>query len=451
VAWKAGLACGGSVRVFVETIRGDEKASLLHRLAADVESRRPVALILDLASGDWELAHSREALAQDLAAPLDDAFRCDRSAAVAAGKGDIFINVFNPAIRLVIVGAVHIAQQLVATAQALDYDVKIVDPREAFATAERFDVEISRDYPDEALPRLGLDGRTAVIALTHDPKIDDPALISALASDAFYVGALGSRKTHARRVERLLAAGVDPAAIERIHAPIGLNIGAQGAAEIALSIIAEIVAVHRGKAGAGVTANPPRVATIVLAGGRSSRMAPRNKLLESFAGEPMIVNVVRAAVESGAHTVIVVTGHEARRIAEALRSFEVTLVHNPHFADGMSTSLKAGVAVVPKDHEGALIMLGDMPQVLSADLQALLVAFVAANDRSAICVPVRAGRRGNPVLWGAAHFPEIMRITGDAGAKQLLVRRAKNIIEVPAESDGVLADIDVPADLQPPK
>jgi xanthine dehydrogenase accessory factor len=250
VAWKAGLACGGSVRVFVETIRGDEKANLLHRLVEDVESRRPIALMLDLASGDWELAHSREALAQDLAAALDDAFRCDRSAAVAAGKGDIFINVFNPAIRLVIVGAVHIAQQLVATAQALDYDVKIVDPREAFATAERFDVEISRDYPDEALPKLGLDGRTAVIALTHDPKIDDPALVCALASEAFYVGALGSRKTHARRVERLLAAGVDPAAIERIHAPIGLNIGAQGAAEIALSIIAEIVAVHRGKAGA---------------------------------------------------------------------------------------------------------------------------------------------------------------------------------------------------------
>jgi molybdenum cofactor cytidylyltransferase len=180
-------------------------------------------------------------------------------------------------------------------------------------------------------------------------------------------------------------------------------------------------------------------------------MAPHNKLLEPLAGEPIIVRVVRAALESGADTVIVVTGHEAPRIAEALRSFEVTLVHNPHFADGMSTSLKAGVAAVPKNHDGALIMLGDMPQVSPADLQALLAAFVAANDRSAICVPVRAGRRGNPVLWGVAHFPEIMPITGDAGAKQLLVTRAKNIVEVPAESDGVLVDIDVPADLEPPK
>jgi molybdenum cofactor cytidylyltransferase len=176
-------------------------------------------------------------------------------------------------------------------------------------------------------------------------------------------------------------------------------------------------------------------------------MAPRNKLLVPFAGELVIAHVVRAAVESGAHKVIVVTGHEAPRIAEALRGFEVTLVHNPHFAEGMSTSIKAGVAAVPKNHDGALIMLGDMPQVSPADLQALLAAFVAANDRSAICVPVRAGRRGNPVLWGVAHFPDIMRITGDAGAKQLLVRRAKNIIEVPAESRGVLVDIDVPDDL----
>ena len=249
VAWKAGLACGGSVRVFVEKVQRGAQAELLHRLVRDMESRRPVALVLDLATGDWRLAGSHDALGQDLATPLEEAFQHDRSAALTASNGELFINVFNPAIRLVIVGAVHIAQHLVAAAQALDYAVKIVDPREAFATAERFDVEISRDYPDEVFPKFGLDDRTAVIALTHDPKIDDPALVCALASDAFYVGALGSRKTHARRVERLLKAGVDPAAIERIHAPIGLDIGAQGAAEIALSIIAEIVAMHRGKAG----------------------------------------------------------------------------------------------------------------------------------------------------------------------------------------------------------
>ena len=186
----------------------------------------------------------------DLAPALDDAFRRGRSVALQGRDGEVFINVFNPTVRLIIVGAVHVAQPLVPMARALGYDVVIVDPRSAFATEERFgDAEIVCDWPDEALPNIGMDRRTALIALTHDPKIDDPALIAALASEAFYVGALGSKKTHAKRVERLLRAGVPAADLERIHAPIGLDIGAQGAPEIAVSIIAEITAVQRGKTG----------------------------------------------------------------------------------------------------------------------------------------------------------------------------------------------------------
>ena len=168
-----------------------------------------MALVTDLATGARRLAHAPGDLGPDLAPALDDAFRRDQSAALETSDGEIFINVFNPTVRLIIVGAVHVAQPLVPMARALGYDVVIVDPRSAFATEERFgDVEFAREWPDEALPKIGLDARTALIALTHDPKIDDPALIAALASDAFYVGALGSRKTHAKRVERLLAAGV---------------------------------------------------------------------------------------------------------------------------------------------------------------------------------------------------------------------------------------------------
>ena len=163
----------------------------------------------------------------------------------------MFINMFAPTTRLVVIGAVHVAQALAPMARALGYDVVIVDPRAAFATEERLgDVRIVRDWPDEALPALGLDAATAVVVLSHDAKIDDPALISALASNAFYVGALGSRKTHAGRIERLKQAGLTDADLARIHAPIGLDIGAQGAAEIALSILAEIVAIQRGKGGA---------------------------------------------------------------------------------------------------------------------------------------------------------------------------------------------------------
>jgi xanthine dehydrogenase accessory factor len=250
-AWKVGLACGGSIRVFVEKMHGEGREGLLRRLVGDVAARHRVALVTDLVTGAQSLAHSPDALGHDLAPALDDAFRRDQSMAVTGSRGETFINVFNPTIRLVIVGAVHIAQQLVPMAHAVGYDVVVVDPRSAFATEERFgDVEISREWPDEALPKIGVDDRTALIALTHDPKIDDPALIHALSSAAFYVGALGSRKTHAKRVERLRKAGVATADIERIRAPIGLDIGAQGAAEIAVSIIAEITAVQRGKTGA---------------------------------------------------------------------------------------------------------------------------------------------------------------------------------------------------------
>ena len=247
-AWKVGLACGGAIRVFVEPLAAGSPDGVLHRLLRDVEARREVALITNLGTGARSLAHSSGDLGQDLAPALQEAFRRDKSMPVAGDDGELFINVFNPTPRLIVVGAVHIAQQLVPMARALGHEVVVLDPRSAFATEERFgDTQIVREWPDEALPEIGLDARTAVIALTHDPKIDDPALILALASDAFYVGALGSRKTHAKRVERLVQAGVPAADIERIHAPIGLDIGAQGAAEIALSIVAEITAVQRGK------------------------------------------------------------------------------------------------------------------------------------------------------------------------------------------------------------
>ena len=247
-AWKVGLACGGAIRVFVEPLAADSPDGVLYRLLRDVEARREVALITNLGTGARSLAHSSGDLGQDLAPALQEAFRRDKSMPVAGDDGELFINVFNPTPRLIVVGAVHIAQQLVPMARALGHEVVVLDPRSAFATEERFgDTRIVREWPDEALPEIGLDARTAVIALTHDPKIDDPALILALASDAFYVGALGSRKTNAKRVERLVQAGVPAADIERIHAPIGLDIGAQGAAEIALSIVAEITAVQRGK------------------------------------------------------------------------------------------------------------------------------------------------------------------------------------------------------------
>jgi xanthine dehydrogenase accessory factor len=174
------------------------------------------------------------------------ALKDDQSRMIETGTGPVFVEVWNPKLRLVVVGAVHIAQALVPLAQLAGYDVTVIDPRAAFGTSARFPgTTLSNDWPDEAMSLLEPDKRTAILTLTHDPKIDDPALQGALRSDAFYVGALGSRRTHAKRVERLREAGFDAIAIARIRGPVGLAIGAQTPAEIAISIMAEITAVLR--------------------------------------------------------------------------------------------------------------------------------------------------------------------------------------------------------------
>jgi xanthine dehydrogenase accessory factor len=209
-------------------------------------ARRPVALVTVLENGSQRLVARGEDAG--LGDAVNEAFRRDRSGTVETPAGEVFVRVYNPALRMIVIGAVHTAQFLVPLAAMTGYDVTIVDPRGAFATDERFPgVKLMAEWPDEVLPALGLDSRTALIALTHDPKIDDVALKLALASDCFYIGALGSTRTHAKRLDRLKAAGASDDALARIHAPIGLDIGAQGPAEIALSIMGQVTAVLRGK------------------------------------------------------------------------------------------------------------------------------------------------------------------------------------------------------------
>jgi xanthine dehydrogenase accessory factor len=219
-------------------------------LAARAE-RRPLALLTWLPGGEQKLVSPEEAARlPGLADIVADAFRLDKSGTVEALGGEVFIRIFNPPLRMIIIGAVHAAQYLLPLARMVGHDVTIVDPRTAFATKERFpDAHVIAEWPEDAIGALGIDRRTALIALTHDAKIDDPALRIGLQRGAFYVGALGSSRTHAKRVERLQAAGVPEADLARIHAPIGLDIGAQGPAEIALSIMAEVVQVLRGRKG----------------------------------------------------------------------------------------------------------------------------------------------------------------------------------------------------------
>jgi xanthine dehydrogenase accessory factor len=221
------------------------KAEILARLNEARDDREPVVLATKLPSGE-QLVLPHPDASPELAAAARGALERDESGTVTLADGEWFLAAYNPPLRLIIVGAVHIAQALVPMAAELGLTVIVVDPRRSFASAERFpNVRVLTDWPDEAMDTLTLNERTAVVTLTHDPKLDDPALDRALKSPAFYIGALGSRRTHAARLARLRDLGHDDASLERIRGPVGLNLEAVTAPEIALSILAEFVAVRR--------------------------------------------------------------------------------------------------------------------------------------------------------------------------------------------------------------
>jgi xanthine dehydrogenase accessory factor len=219
------------------------KLQTLAELNVERAARRPAIVVTDTANGEQRLVKVRDFAADPLRAELGKQLRMGKSGMVEVSGKKLFLNVYAPTARLVIIGAVHISQALAPIAQSLGYDVTVVDPRTAFASPERFpDVPLIAEWPDEALPPLNIDPYTAFVALTHDPKIDDPALLHAFQRECFYIGALGSRKTHGKRAERLMGQGAKESDIARIRAPIGLAIGAVSPSEIAVSIMAEITA-----------------------------------------------------------------------------------------------------------------------------------------------------------------------------------------------------------------
>lgn len=228
------------------------KLALLERAIAASREGRSATLLTDLKTGrQCFVEDGREsgelALNEALREAVRRALNEDRNGTVETEAGPVFIEAFNPRLRCILVGAVHIAQPLARMAALAGYLVTVVDPRTAFASDERFPgVEISTDWPDEALERLKLNRRTAVVTLTHDPKLDDPALATALRSDVFYIGALGSKRTHANRLKRLGEMGFGDKDFARIHGPVGLDIGAVSPSEIAISILAQMTLVLRG-------------------------------------------------------------------------------------------------------------------------------------------------------------------------------------------------------------
>lgn len=233
-AFAVGLACGGTIRILLEPLGRGMPVAMLEQIVEARAARR--ALAYGITPEGW---------ARRLLGPAEapERFRADRSGMEETGE---FIALFNPPLRLMIVGAAHIAQALVPMARLAGFDPVLIDPREAFASPARFpDTVLVHDWPDEALAAQRLDARCAVVTLTHDSKLDDPAIEAALRSDCFYLGCLGSSRTHAKRLERLRAAGFPEAALARIHAPVGLDIGAKTPAEIAVSVLAQVIGVLR--------------------------------------------------------------------------------------------------------------------------------------------------------------------------------------------------------------
>jgi xanthine dehydrogenase accessory factor len=219
------------------------KVETLGRVLECIEAKRAVVLATDLESGEQRLLRPGEGMDGEERARVQAALRLDQAIATDGESGRrTFYQPFNPPLRMVLVGAVHIAQPLSVTAALAGYEVTIVDPRAAFAAEERFPgVSLDLRWPDEALESMGLDHRCAVVTLTHDPKLDDPALQVALRSDAFFIGCLGSTKTHAARLRRLAKAGFSEAELQRLHGPVGLPIGSRSPAEIAVSVLAQVI------------------------------------------------------------------------------------------------------------------------------------------------------------------------------------------------------------------
>ncbi|MGD9536060.1 MAG: XdhC family protein [Alphaproteobacteria bacterium] len=225
--------------------------AILDRLLSDRAAKRPVALVTALEGGAQALVYSNgevvgEAFGSTIEQAAREALAHDRSGPIEGEGGTAFVHVHNPPMRLVVVGAVHITQALAEIAALAGYGVTVIDPRRAFAQTARFpDITVSTEWPDDVLKKLVPDSRTAIVTLTHDPKIDDPALEVALKSEAFYIGSLGSTRTHGKRLQRLAGKGFTERELARIHGPIGLDIGALSPAEIAVSIMAEITQVRR--------------------------------------------------------------------------------------------------------------------------------------------------------------------------------------------------------------
>lgn len=439
------------------------KLSLIEELVDLVAQRRPAALVTDLQSGEQYTA-----TLQTAPHAIAEAITLDRSGEIESEGRKYFVLVRNPSPRIIIVGAVHITQALAPMATMCGYEVIVVDPRRAFASRERFpNITLCHDWPDEALHALKVDMHTAIVTLSHDPKLDDPALMIAVRSPAFYIGSLGSKKTHIGRVARLKEKGYSDDEISRVHGPVGLDIGAKSPSEIAISILAQLTAARHGKltqnnahifgmervdtqisheafpyeAKSESSSSGLKIAAVILAAGQSSRMG-RNKLLLDWHGKPILSHVLDQVAKVSFAEMVLVTGHQADKIKAAIgKRPDLTIIEAPEYMAGMAASLKAGIKALSTSSDAALFILGDMPQISSQLLKSLIDAY-KPSEGATIVLPVADGKRGNPVLFDQQFFTEILQLEGDIGARHIIADHAQSVAEVPGVAQEIFSDVD---------
>jgi xanthine dehydrogenase accessory factor len=369
---------------------------------------------------------------------------------------------------LICVGGVHIAITLTSIAKELGYRTTIIDPRGIFPTKERFaHVDcLMHDWPQEAFDHIDIDAQAAICVMTHDAKIDIPALEVALNSDAFYIGSLGRPTTQTLRYKQLCKRGFGRDSIDRIYGPIGLDLGGRDPEEIALSVLAEITAVRYGKNASSRKMSefapqpppppppPPRVAAVILAAGESRRMG-ECKLTLSLDGESLIRRTVRCALEAGLRPVLVVTGAHRKAIEAELDSMPVVLAHNTDWLTGQSSSIRTGIGALSNSEDderdtgidAAVLMVGDQPFVTSDLLQRLARQYAAipVDERTKVMVaPVVREKPRNPVLFDASCFSQLAALQGDTGAQQVF--GVMNVIPVPVDDPHLFSDIDTKED-----
>ncbi len=437
-AAEVGLPCGGEVRIHIAPAPSPE--------AVDAYASGAPFRVVDLLDSHCEPVHG-DGAAEGLSDALLEVGRRGGPVLVQRSKRPVFVQPLARPPRIVLVGGTHIAQKLAQLALNVGFEPIVVDPRAAFAEERRFPgVRIVRERPEDALPGL-VDDDTAVVMLTHDASLDDPGLRWALPSRAFYVGALGSRKTQRSRLERLAEQGVEPSDLSRLRGPAGLPIDAVGAGEIGLSILAEVVAArHRKRV-------QRRVGAVLLAAGSSRRAGRINKLLQPLDGRPLVAHALEHVLEAGISPVVVVLGHDDAAVRSALEplasrddGLDVRFVHNPAHEHGMGTSIRSGIRTLSElPVDAALVVLGDMPWVRPEDLRALVRAHTASTQHLVVVpehVSATRSRPGNPVLWPRRYFEELGALEGDVGGKGILRDAPGAILRIPIPDDGVLRDVD---------